>query len=439
MGLLTKPAVHIFWFRRDLRLEDNTGLFHALCEGLPVLPLFIFDRNILDKLESRSDRRLAFIHQSLEQIQGQLSAFGASVEVFYGLPSEVFRQLLERFRIEKVFCNQDYEPYARQRDKEVNQVLLENGSILKTYKDQVIFEKEELVKKDQKPYTVFTPYSKCWKSLLSDSNLKEYPTQDFFSNFYKQSALQIPSLGSIGFLKVKEKFPPRQIALEKLTRYDEQRDFPALEGTTRMGVHLRFGTVSIRKLAGMAQGGSPAYLNELAWRDFYQAILWHFPRVGRGESFKKQYDLICWRNDESEFYKWCRGMTGYPMVDAGMRALNATGYMHNRLRMIVASFLTKHLLIDWRWGEAYFASLLLDFDLAANNGGWQWAAGSGCDAAPYFRVFNPSLQASRFDPDLEYTRRWIPELTEPAYPKPVVEHEFARRRALAAYSRALKK
>lgn len=428
----------IFWFRRDLRLKDNAGLYHALRTGRPVLPVFIFDRHILDDLEDKADRRVEFIHAALEEMQAQLVQWGSSLEVYYDHPLEVFKHLLSRHKIEQVFTNQDYEPYARERDRSVGDLLGQQGISLHSFKDQVIFDGEEILKDDGKPYTVFTPYSKKWKSRLNDFYLSSYPSAKYRRYFHQQTARDIPTLYSMGFRAVDKPFPSRALKEELIKKYKDERDYPGIPGTSRMGLHLRFGTCSIRELARKAADWSETFLNELIWRDFYQMILWHFPAVGRGRSFKPAYDFIPWRNDEAEFEKWRRGMTGYPIVDAGMRELNATGFMHNRVRMIVASFLAKHLLIDWRWGEAYFAAKLLDFDLAANNGGWQWAAGCGCDAAPYFRVFNPTLQTQKFDPDLRYIRQWVPESEEFGYPAPMVEHALARKRALEVYARALK-
>ncbi len=431
--------VNIFWFRRDLRLEDNAGLYHALKSNNPVVPIFIFDNNILDELEDKADRRVEFIHAALEEIQQTLVKLGSSLEVYHGKPAEVYAMLLTKYKIETVFTNHDYEPYALEREKLIGNLLREHGAELKTYKDQVILEKEEVLKDDGKPYTVFTPYSRKWKAVLTDVNLKPFPTKQYFSNFFNQAAHTMPSLKEIGFEVVDKPFPPKSLNEELIKKYGEQRNFPAINGTSRLGVHLRFGTISVRKLAAEARELSETYLNELIWRDFYHCILWHFPRVGRCKAFKPEYDQIEWRHDKGEFEKWCNGETGYPIVDAGMRELNTTGFMHNRVRMIVASFLTKHLLLDWRLGEAYFAKKLLDFDLAANNGGWQWAAGSGCDAAPYFRIFNPRLQTEKFDKDLKYIRKWVPELESFDYPKPIVDHEFARKRCLEVYGRALKK
>lgn len=433
-----KPTINIFWFRRDLRLHDNAGLYHALKDGNPVLPIFIFDRNILDELEDKNDRRVEFIHLALQDIQQQLVKMGSSLDIRYGTPPEVYNDLLNEFNIEKVFANHDYEPYAKQRDATIEKLLKEHGTGFHTFKDQVILEKDEVLKDDGKPYTVFTPYSRKWKAVLTDFHLKPYPNKKYFGNFYKWPKHEIISLAEMGFIAAGQPFPGKEWLGQIIRNYKEQRDIPSIQGTSKLSVHLRFGTISIRVLAAEAGALNETFLNELIWRDFYHMILWHFPKVV-GHAFKAEYDLIKWRNNEKEFAAWCNGQTGYPIVDAGMRELNTTGFMHNRVRMIVASFLTKHLLIDWRWGEAYFAKKLLDFDLAANNGGWQWAAGSGCDAAPYFRVFNPYLQTQKFDPELKYIRKWIPELDELTYPQPIVNHEAARKRCLEVYAAALKK
>jgi len=433
-----KPSVNIFWFRRDLRLDDNAGLYHALKSAKPVQPIFIFDKNILDELEDEADARVQFIYDALLQLQSILEKKGAMLDVRYGTPKEVFSDLLNEYSIDSVFTNHDYEPYARKRDEEIKVLLEKKGVSFHTYKDQVIFEKSEVVKDDGKPYTIFTPYSRRWKSIANDFYYSSYPNKKYFKNFYKQKAQSIISLDKMGFSPVDRPFPSKEWKAEIIKHYKEQRDIPSIHGTSRLSVHLRFGTISIRELAREAGAINETFLNELIWRDFYQMILWHFPKVVTN-AFKPEYDAIQWRNNEKEFEAWCNGQTGYPIVDAGMRELNETGYMHNRVRMIVASFLTKHLLIDWRWGEGYFAKKLLDYDLSANNGGWQWAAGSGCDAAPYFRVFNPYLQTQKFDPELKYIRKWVPEFEEFTYPKPIVEHDFARKRCLEAYAVALKK
>ena len=433
-----KPTINIFWFRRDLRLRDNAGLYHALKDGNPVLPIFIFDRNILDELEDKADRRVEFIHLALHDIEQQLVKMDSTLDVRYGTPIDIYRQLLNEYNIEKVFTNHDYEPYAKERDTAIEKLLKEHGTGFYTFKDQVILEKEEVLKDDGKPYTIFTPYSRKWKATLTEFHLKSYANKKYYPRFYKQPERKIISLENMGFQSVGQAFPGKEWIGQIIRNYKEQRDIPSIKGTSRLSVHLRFGTISIRELADEAGALNETFLNELIWRDFYHMILWHFPKVV-ANAFKPDYDKINWRNNEKEFELWCNGQTGYPIVDAGMRELNTTGFMHNRVRMIVASFLTKHLLIDWRWGEAYFAKKLLDFDLAANNGGWQWAAGSGCDAAPYFRVFNPYLQTQKFDPELKYIRKWVPELEDFSYPKPIVVHEDARKRCLETYAVALKK
>ena len=434
-----KPIVNIFWFRRDLRLQDNAGLYYAIKEGKPLVPIFIFDKEILDKLEDKADRRVEFIHAAILEMQAQLIKLQSNLEVFYGFPADVFKTLLNEYQIEKVFTNHDYEPYARKRDGEIENLLKKENVSFHTFKDQVIFDKNEILKDNNEPYTVFTPYSRKWKSMLNDFFLSSYPAEKYFDNFFKTTPKPILSLESMHFQKVNYPFPSRDLKDEIIKTYGHTRDFPGVEnGTSRLGVHLRFGTVSVRLIARIAKSLNETYLNELIWREFYQMILWHFPKVGEGHAFKPEFEKIEWRNNEEEFEKWCQGMTGYPIVDAGMRELNATGFMHNRVRMVTASFLTRHLLIDWRWGESYFAQKLLDYDLASNNGGWQWSAGSGCDSAPYFRIFNPHLQATKFDKDLIYIKKWISELNEFTYPLPIVEHDFARKRALEVFGKALK-
>lgn len=438
----------ICWLRRDLRLEDNAALFHALKDGEPVIPLFIFDRNILDKLEDQDDARVSFIHSRLGQLQEQLVALGSSLIVKYGKPIDVWEALINEYSVKSVYTNRDYEPYALERDEEIKKSLAAANIPLLTYKDQVIFEKDDVLKSDGKPYTVFTPYSKRWKAKLTtkpglrDPNisyfLESYPNTDYFDQFWKSTPKPIPTLQEMGFKPTDLTFPDDSVKQGLIKNYDQTRNFPGQNGTSRLGVHFRFGTISIREKARKAIKLNDTYLNELIWRDFYAMILAHFPYV-KDRSFRAKYDFIEWRNDEGDFERWCTGTTGYPIVDAGMRELNATGYMHNRVRMITASFLTKHLLIDWRWGEAYFARKLLDFDLASNNGGWQWAAGSGTDAAPYFRVFNPYTQQEKFDKDFKYIRQWIPEFGTDAYPKPIVEHKFARERCLTVYKAGLEK
>ncbi len=406
----------IFWHRRDLRLDDNHGLFRALQGDVPVLPLFILDRNILDDLEDRDDARVTFIHQQLERLQAEYRAAGGDLRVEYGFPLEVWGKLLNTLPIKAVYTNRDYEPYARERDAGVEDLLAKYGIPLHFFKDQVVFEYDEVLKDDGSPYTVFTPYSRKWKALLEQTGIPSYPSQALLGNLSKVLDLNnLPSLDSIGFATSSLQFPSSEVPQGLIKNYGATRDFPGIQGTSRLGIHFRFGTISIREKARKARDLSETYLNELIWRDFYAMILAHFPHVV-GRPFKKAYENIEWRNDPAEFQAWREGRTGYPIVDAGMRELAATGYMHNRVRMVAASFLTKHLLIDWRWGEAWFARKLLDYDLASNNGGWQWAAGCGTDAAPYFRVFNPTAQQEKFDPELKYIRKWVPEYGTGKYP-----------------------
>ncbi|MFN5183641.1 MAG: cryptochrome/photolyase family protein [Bacteroidota bacterium] len=433
-----KKKIAIFWFRRDLRIEDNAGLYYALKSGLDVIPIFIFDKNILDSLENKEDRRVDFIHQCLENLQKEFLKYQSTLLVFHSSPSLAFEELTKKFEVEEVYTNHDYEPYAMQRDQKISDFLKSKGIIFKTFKDQVIFERSEVVKADGKPYTVFTPFSKVWKQKLSDDHLKSFTSEKLLGNLHKHKYISVPSLSEIGFLKTDLNAPSINANEEIIRHYEDKRNFPFLEGTTRLGIHLRFGTISVRKLARKARSLNEQFLNELIWREFFMAILFHFPHVVT-QSFKKEYDNIDWRRDESDFKKWCRGETGYPIVDAGMRQLNETGWMHNRVRMIVASFLTKHLLIDWRMGEAYFAEKLIDYELSANNGNWQWAASTGCDAAPYFRIFNPSEQVKKFDPDLKYIRTWVKDLEEISYPQPIVDHKFARERALKTYKLGLQR
>jgi deoxyribodipyrimidine photo-lyase len=426
--------VSIFWFRRDLRLEDNHGLFQALSSEFPVLPLFIFDTQILDRLPSTSDGRVEFIHQSIQNLN---KAIGGHLCVKLGKPLDVITELFDQWDVINIFTNHDYERYGLERDASIKALAIQKGVEFRTYKDQVVFEKDEVLSGAGTPYTVFTPYSRKWKALLAETVLPDYPSASLSK--YVSETFAIPSLVEIGFQPSGLSFPDNSVQDDLIKSYAQDRDFPAKPGTSRLSVHLRFGTVSIRSLVRRAIGKSEVWLNELIWRDFYFNILHHFPHISTGHSFRKEYDRMNWRNNEVEFKAWCIGKTGYPIVDAGMRELNETGFMHNRVRMIVASFLVKHLLIDWRWGEAYFAEKLLDYDFAANNGGWQWAAGSGCDAAPYFRVFNPTLQTAKFDHSLAYIKKWVPELQELTYPAPIVIHEFARVRVLAAYKVALGK
>lgn len=436
---MQQPKVKICWLRRDLRLHDHAALYYALrSSDTPVLVFFLFDKNILDTLAKPFDARVQFIYQQLIRLKSSLRAMDSDLLVLYDSPEQAWQQLCQQWHIEAVYANHDYEPYARQRDEQIAKYLASKGIPFHTYKDQVIFEKSEVLNQSGQPYQVFSPYARQWCQQLNDFYLKSYPTMRYFQRFYRVvEAFELPKLEAMGFRAYDVAFPPADISEETIRHYDKTRDWPALEqGTTRLGVHLRFGTLSIRELVRKARLWNSVYLNELIWREFYMMLLWHYPQLVE-RSFKPAYDAIAWRKDEEAFVRWCQGQTGYPMVDAGMRQLNATGYMHNRLRMITASFLTKHLLIDWRRGEAYFAQKLLDYELSSNNGGWQWAAGSGCDAAPYFRIFNPLAQQKKFDPQGVFVRRWVPEYGTPAYPQPMIRHEVARQRAIETYRQAL--
>ncbi|WP_064966637.1 cryptochrome/photolyase family protein [Tenacibaculum ovolyticum] len=421
----------VFWFRRDLRLEDNIGLYNALKSKSKVLPVFIFDEEILDNLP-KDDARVSFIYQTLSRLDETLKTEGSSLLVKKGNPIEVWKELLLTFNITAVYANKDYEPYAIKRDNEVKEFLKSNSIDFYSYKDQVVFEEDEVVKNDGLPYTIYTPYKNKWlQNFNAEVDLKEFAIT--FSDFHKLTTV-LPSLESIGFNESPIKVKPYN--LSSLQNYDEVRDFPFIDKTSYLSPYFRFGLVSARKMVQFALKTNAIFLNELIWREFFMQILFHFPKVVTN-NFKQKYDVVLWRNNEAEFKKWCKGETGYPMVDAGMRQLNKTGYMHNRVRMITAGFLCKHLLIDWRWGEAYFAEKLLDYELSANNGNWQWAAGTGCDAAPYFRVFNPEAQLKKFDKDLQYIRKWVEDFDELTYPQPMVEHKLARERAIATYKKAL--
>jgi deoxyribodipyrimidine photo-lyase len=430
--------INLFWFRRDLRLDDNKGLYEALSGGLPVVPIFILDKNILDELTDRKDKRVQFIYDALLNIQKQLNEAGSTLVVRYGKPLQIFSQLIKEYSIEAVFTNHDYEPYATERDRSVKELLQKNNIQFKTYKDQVIFEKDEVVKDDGSPYSVFTPFSKRWKAQLTKEDYKSYPSEKLADHFHRQKTKNIPSLKEMGFEEAPSLSIEPSVNLSVVKQYDKTRDIPSVQGTTRLGIHLRFGTTSVRQLVKKALELNQIFLNELIWREFFMQMLWQQPRLVN-EACKKEYDNIKWRNNEKEFEAWCNGETGYPIVDAGMRELNETGFMHNRVRMITASFLVKHLLIDWRWGEAYFAKKLLDYELASNNGNWQWVAGCGCDAAPYFRIFNPTSQTKKFDPQLKYIHQWVPEFEILSYAKPIVDHEMARERCLNTYKKALQK
>ena len=425
----------LFWFRRDLRLEDNAALFQALSSGEEVLPVFIFDTEILSELPP-DDARVNFIHDLLEKMQAQLREQKRSLAVFFGKPEAVLARFIGENEITAVYANHDYEPYARQRDKAINALLKEKGIAFKTCKDQVIFEKSEIAKDSSEPYVVYTPYANKWLQNFDGMALPDHPSEALLS---KLTVHPYPflSLEEIGFKPSEVKVPAFDITHTLIADYQATRDFPALDGTSKLGPYLRFGAVSIRRIAEKArQEHNKTFLKELIWREFFMQILWHFPHTA-SKSFKPQYDRIKWRNNEKEFENWCQGKTGYPFVDAGMRELNATGRMHNRVRMVTASFLCKHLLIDWRWGEAYFAGKLLDYEQSSNVGNWQWAAGSGVDAAPYFRIFNPSEQIKKFDKDGKYLKKWLPEWGTDAYPEPIVDHKEARERCLKVYKEAL--
>lgn len=418
-----------FWFRRDLRLEDNIALYKASIEEKPIIPLFIFDTNILDSL-SKDDSRVTFIYKTLYQIDCELKKLNSSLLVKIGNPIEIWKELVNEYDIEKVFFNRDYEPYATKRDNCVKDYLKERSIELYSYKDQVVFEESEIVKENGLPYTVFTPYKNKWLANFKKEHLVKKPIANNFYHF----SLKFPTLNSIGFIKSSIEVKP--YTLNFIESYDSIRDFPFIDKTSYVSPFLRFGLISIRSLIKKVLGVNETYLLELIWREFFMQILFHFPKVVT-DNFKSKYNRIEWRNNESEFKKWCMGETGYPMVDAGMRQLNKTGYMHNRVRMITAGFLCKHLLIDWRWGEAYFAEKLLDYDLSANNGNWQWASGTGCDSAPYFRIFNPSEQIKKFDKELKYINNWVKDLNSFSYPEPIVEHKYARNRALNTYKKGL--
>ncbi len=425
----------LFWFRRDLRLEDNKGLFEAVSNCSEVLPIFIFDKSILDQLEP-DDARVTFIHEAITAINTKLQAIGKSLAVFYGEPLNVLKQLIEENKIEALYSNRDYEPYARERDKAVYELLASKNIPFKSYKDQVIFEKSDVTKDDGLPYLVYTPYSKKWKQHFKKITLDDYPSEKQLDKIAVHS-YPFLTLTEIGFHTSKIKVTPYDVSDTLIQNYEATRNFPAVNKTSYLGIYLRFGTVSIRHMMSKAiQQKNETFWNELIWREFFMQILWHFPHT-KYASFKSKYDAIRWSNNEDEFQKWCDGNTGYPFVDAGMRELNATGHMHNRVRMIVASFLCKHLLIDWRWGETYFALKLLDYEQSSNVGNWQWAAGSGVDAAPYFRIFNPTEQIKKFDKDLVYIKKWIPELNDFSYPQPIVDHKFARERCLRVYKEAV--
>lgn len=425
-----QAKVTLFWFRRDLRLEDNHALHKALESPFPVLPIFIFDEDITAKLP-QSDPRITFIYDTLQDLKNRLNQHATTIYCKCGKPLEVWKNLVQEFEIQAVYANEDYEPYAIQRDSNIRQFLLEYNIPFYLFKDQVIFAKDEILKADNTPYTIYTPYKNKWFQKFKNHEVANYKTDNWQK--YWRGKFEFPSLGDLNFKRSTLKIRP--FDLNKVSNYEQNRDIPALNGTSSLSPHLRFGTVSIRRIFLKTQT-VPAFSNELVWREFFMQILYHFPKVVKN-NFKSKYDALRWQNNSAEFERWCSGETGYPIVDAGMRELNMTGYMNNRVRMIVASFLCKHLLIDWRWGEAYFAKKLLDYELSSNNGNWQWAAGTGCDAAPYFRVFNPYEQTRKFDPKSVYIKKWVTDLNIFEYPKPIVEHKFARQRAIQTYKESL--
>jgi deoxyribodipyrimidine photo-lyase len=427
--MINKTTYSVFWFRRDLRIEDNHGLYQALVNSENVIPVFIFDTNILSQFDVENDKRIAYILQKIIFLKNTIN-----LQVYFDTPNNVFQNLVANYKITSVYTNQDYEPQAIMRDTAIKQMLHEKNITFNTYKDQVIFHENDVVKNDGSPYTVFTPFSKKWKEIFNSQTPNYYPSESLLNHISSQKFSNL-DLNTLPFYS-KNIFITENIASDIVKDYDKTRDFPYLKGTSELATALRFGTISVRKCVEIASQLNQTWLNELIWREFFMQILYHFPQVTK-QCFKPKYENIVWRNNEQEFELWCEGKTGYAIVDAGMRELNQTGKMHNRVRMIVASFLCKHLLIDWRWGEAYFAQKLLDYDLSANNGNWQWAAGCGCDAAPYFRVFNPYEQTKKFDPNLVYIKKWIPEYNEFYESMPIVEHRFARERALATYKKGL--
>ncbi|MDT0690667.1 deoxyribodipyrimidine photo-lyase [Salegentibacter sp. F188] len=432
-----RKKVNIFWFRRDLRLDDNVGFLEALKGEYPVLPIFIFDSEILGSLPE-DDARVTFIYETLQELRDQLQKdHNSSLAMYHGKPSAIFKKLIKDFEVLKVFTNHDYEPYAKDRDKEIGAILSENDIDFQTYKDQVIFERDEITKQDGGPYVVYTPYMKRWKEKFKDLDFEIHYTSQHLDNLIQDRNLPNLSLSDIGFSYSGLKAPDYDVTPTLIQKYESTRNIPGKDGTSRLGPHLRFGTVSVRKMVKKANGeNNKVFLNELIWREFFMQVLDHNPQT-LTDSFKPKYDRINWRNNKEEFQLWKEGKTGYPLVDAGMRQLNEIGFMHNRVRMLVGSFLCKHLLIDWRWGEAYFAEKLLDYEMSSNVGNWQWVAGSGVDAAPYFRIFNPTTQIEKFDKEREYIKKWIPEFGTDKYPEKMVDHKEARERALKTYKEAV--
>lgn len=436
---MSKKEISIFWFRRDLRLDDNVGFLEALKSDFPVLPIFIFDKEIISKLP-KNDARVTFLYSTLQAMRKKLQEENdSSLAIYYGKPFDIFKSITEDYSVKNIFTNRDYEPYAKERDTQIASFSLERNIIFKTFKDQVIFEKSDIVKGDGDPYVVYTPYKNKWKENFdADNDLKIHYTSQYLSNLIENTRLPNLSLSDLGFTKSDIEVPEYDVTPTLIDNYEDTRNYPAIKnGTSRLGPHLRFGTVSVRKMMKKAIAEeNEVFWSELIWREFFMSILWHFPHTV-DNAFRPKYDRIDWRNNEIEFEKWKSGQTGYLLVDAGMRELNATGYMHNRVRMLVASFLCKHLLIDWRWGETFFAEKLLDYEMSSNVGNWQWAAGSGVDAAPYFRIFNPMTQVDKFDKNKEYIKKWIPEYNTDEYPDKMVDHKMARERCLETYKQAL--
>lgn len=435
---ISSSTINLFWHRRDLRIADNSGLFKALTSGQKIQAVFIFDSNILNLLSDKEDARITFIYREISRLKAEYQSLGADLLVLYGDSIEIIPQLALEMGADAVFTNRDYEPKAVLRDTRINELLATHKIKFIGAKDHVIFEKDEITKGDGSPYTIYTPYANKWREKFKDQAYTPFQTENYFHHLAPiNSTQQLLSLDEMGFKENKKiDFPPLTIPTEILQNYHETRDYPSIKGTSKLSIHLRFGTISIRQLVQVASTKNPVYLNELIWRDFYQMIIHHFPESVE-RAFKVKYERIEWEHNEIHFNAWCEGETGYPLVDAGMRELNNTGFMHNRVRMVVASFLCKHLLLDWKWGAAYFAEKLLDYEEASNIGGWQWAAGCGCDAAPYFRVFNPTLQQQKFDPKFDYIKKWVPEFGTIAYPEPIIEHTFARDRVIIRYKYAL--
>ena len=428
--------INIFWFRRDLRLYDNHGLSKATHDNLKVIPIFIFDTTITSLLAS-NDRRINFIYDNLLDIDSELNKkYKSNLNVFQGKPYDIFKNLIENYSIKNVYTNNDYEPYAINRDESIKELLSNNGINFKSYKDQVIFEKNEIVKDDGNPYVVYTPFMKKWKTKLNE-DITLLDEKKILNNFYQEAISNLLKLSDYGFLENKSKIEAFKLNKEIVINYAERRNFPYLNSTSKIGPYLRFGSVSIRKIvSGLMRGfKEDTFLKELIWREFFMQILYHFPHTAK-DSFKSKYDKIVWLNEEKAFESWKNGNTGYPLIDAGMNELNLTGFMHNRVRMITASFLCKHLLIDWRWGEKYFAEKLNDYEMASNVGNWQWASGSGVDAAPYFRIFNPHTQILKFDNKREYINKWV-DVNSSDYPNEIIEHKFARDRCLNTYKKYL--